>query len=254
MALKPCNGCGKEVDETARSCPNCGRPNPARSNAMKGRAAAIAVALVALFAIGGFQTFRSFGKHGERETSESTTAPSSADVATEDRSIQLSSACAVFEGDQLDECIDLNFRAEASGTVGSVDWRQRAEKTFATFKAKIFGQKSGAKKVIKLEKSCAEQFSDRKPFATCTTPQIPYPGDAGAADNVTGALQLRSNRYMFETVFLSDGAMKECLGVGWKWEAVSRDSDEFRMAQLQDSTAKARKLLGKAIRDDESAR
>jgi hypothetical protein len=28
MALKPCQGCKKEVDTSARACPNCGRPNP----------------------------------------------------------------------------------------------------------------------------------------------------------------------------------------------------------------------------------
>lgn len=28
MALKPCVGCGREVDTTAKACPQCGRPNP----------------------------------------------------------------------------------------------------------------------------------------------------------------------------------------------------------------------------------
>lgn len=28
MALKPCQGCGRQVDETAAACPGCGRPKP----------------------------------------------------------------------------------------------------------------------------------------------------------------------------------------------------------------------------------
>lgn len=30
MALKPCQGCGREVDETAVACPGCGRPKPTK--------------------------------------------------------------------------------------------------------------------------------------------------------------------------------------------------------------------------------
>lgn len=249
MGLTPCNGCGKEVDETARSCPNCGRPNPARSNSMKGRAAAIAVALVALFAIGGFQTFRSFGKRRSPETGEATADTPSTGVTTEAQSIQFNSARVAFEGDQLDECVDFNIRMTATGTGVPADWREQAKKTFAALSASMSKTKPGEKKTIEISKSCAEQFSDRKPFATCTIPP-----KQENANQVFSEMHLRGARYMFETVFLSDGAMKECLGAGGKWEAVSRDSDEFRMAQLQDSTAKARKLLGKAIRDDESAR
>jgi hypothetical protein len=245
MPLKPCNGCGKEVDETARSCPNCGRPNPAK--AAKGRSGAVATALIVVLAIGGLQALRSSWKHGSHATKEATTAAPSTRAATDDRSIQITAARAKFNGDQLDECVDLNARITAIGTSVAADWRQKAEKGFATVMASMFKPKPGDKKTIELEKSCADQFRDRKPFATCTA----------AADRRSDAIhsvevQIQSNRYMFETVFLSDGAMKECLSEGSKWEAVSRDSDEFRMAQLQDSTAKARKLLGKAMRDDES--
>jgi hypothetical protein len=28
MALRPCQGCGKQVDTTAAACPGCGRPKP----------------------------------------------------------------------------------------------------------------------------------------------------------------------------------------------------------------------------------
>jgi hypothetical protein len=243
MALKPCNGCGKEVDETARSCPNCGRPNPAKSNAAKGRAGAIATVLVVLFAIGGFQIFRSFGKKSSQGPSESTAVVPSAGMET------LKSARVHFEGDQLDECVDLDFRMTAPATPPA-NWHEIAHKilAFTLNQSAEKAGKPGAKKTIDLQKSCAEQFSDRKPFATCTmTRRIEV--DQGTID-----MEGRSHRYLFETVFLSDAAMKECLGVGAKWDSMSRDSDEFRMAQLQDSTTKARKLLGKALRDDESAR
>lgn len=35
MALKPCQGCGKQVDTTAKACPGCGRPNPTVSGYAK---------------------------------------------------------------------------------------------------------------------------------------------------------------------------------------------------------------------------
>jgi len=245
MALKPCNGCGKEVDETARSCPNCGRPDPAK--AAKGRSGGVVAAVIVVSAIGGFQIFRSLGKHGAQATSEATAAAPSARVAAEDRSIQMRATRASFNRDQLDECVDINARMTVTGTGAPADWREQAKKKFAAVTASLFKPKPGDKKTIELEKSCAEQFSDRKPFAACTA------APASQSDAIHSVeLQIRNNWYMFETVFLSDGAMRECLSQGSKWEAVSRDSDEFRMAQLQDSTAKARKLIGKAIRDDES--
>jgi len=35
MALKPCQGCQTQVDTTAKVCPKCGRPNPAKTPTSK---------------------------------------------------------------------------------------------------------------------------------------------------------------------------------------------------------------------------
>jgi hypothetical protein len=35
MSLKPCQGCGREVDTTAAACPGCGRPSPTVSGGSK---------------------------------------------------------------------------------------------------------------------------------------------------------------------------------------------------------------------------
>jgi hypothetical protein len=45
MALKPCKGCKKEVDTTAKACPNCGRPSPTASGCGQVVGAVLAVVL-----------------------------------------------------------------------------------------------------------------------------------------------------------------------------------------------------------------
>lgn len=50
MALKPCKGCGKAVDTTAKACPGCGRPHPTTSSGLK---AIVFVVLVGALFLGG---------------------------------------------------------------------------------------------------------------------------------------------------------------------------------------------------------
>jgi hypothetical protein len=58
----------------------------------------------------------------------------------------------------------------------------------------------------------------------------------------------RVSHFSFATVFNSDWAMRECLQMGGQWAAVSRDSDEFRAAQLRFDVQAAKKLLDKSER------
>lgn len=51
MALKPCNGCGRQVDTTAKACPGCGRPNPTGHGAGRVLGVVIVVGIVAVVAV-----------------------------------------------------------------------------------------------------------------------------------------------------------------------------------------------------------
>ena len=74
MALKPCTGCGRRIDTTARKCPGCGRLLPTTPNALKGFAAAILVAFAVLFATALFQVVKTLAKAGAHPTGISTSS------------------------------------------------------------------------------------------------------------------------------------------------------------------------------------
>ena len=58
-----CRGCGKEIHETAKSCPHCGATNASSGSGEKSR---IAAALLALF-LGGIGVHKCYlGKIGQR--------------------------------------------------------------------------------------------------------------------------------------------------------------------------------------------
>jgi hypothetical protein len=104
--------------------------------------------------------------------------------------------------------------------------------------------------LTRLAQSCSEQFSDRRAFGVCAAMPMSKAKETADADASRRALTGRIAHYSFDDVFRSDWAMRECLENGGKWEALSRDSDEFRHAQLRhdllDAQAQIRKLGGKA--------
>jgi hypothetical protein len=122
---------------------------------------------------------------------------------------------AVFEGDELDECLDFRLRIEG---VSDPVKRAEIEKADVGDLAKELGD--GA---VPIGAPCERQFGDREALAKCVHFQ---PGE-------NGLLSIVASYYRYETVGKSDREMRSCLGEGGKWTAVDRDSRTWRRAKLR---------------------
>lgn len=240
MALKPCQGCGKEVDTTAKTCPGCGRPNPAVSDAAKINRIASGV-LVAALAFGGFVFFGRSGCGKDEapavavQTERAAAVASTLPVAAPDRARStLSTSIAVFQGDQLFECIDIEMGFPTPD--GGVDMKKEGEALVGIVNALSMQKKASG---TKLTGVCGEQFKDRHPFGVCLWDQ--------RADETT-FFKARRASFAFDDVFLSDAGMKNCIGSRGRWSAVSRDSDEYTQAKLQHDLGGLQRELAKARR------
>jgi hypothetical protein len=158
----------------------------------------------------------------------STQAPSPAD-AKPVRVLVL--AFAGFKNDDLVECDELDV---PQPTKPGADIKGGADQLWASFKK----PKDPSVTMVRVQRSCAEQFPDRKPFGVC-------------ADSVLlksmPALHARVAHFSFANVFRSDWAMRECLEEGGSWSAMSRTSDEFHEAQLRFDTLDAQRQMKKLL-------
>lgn len=141
---------------------------------------------------------------------------------------------AKFVGDMLAECGDFSVIGTPLVDAG-MDWQERLEADVQKMARNVEGS-------VVLAAPCAEQFADRKPFATCTISFRKIKNSVDSEFTITDA------HYLFSTVFRSDQMMKECLEAGGKWDAISRDSQEYRRARLEESSSRAKELLDKALR------
>jgi hypothetical protein len=129
-----------------------------------------------------------------------------------------------FNRDVLDVCEDVSMRgtlipdADAREVLASI--QHHGEEMWKGVQSK----QKGSRSVVKLGRPCGEQFADRKPFAVCSDEVI---AQAMAAFRGTTVY------YSFANVFRSDFAMRKCLEHNGSWRTMSRDSDEFREAQLR---------------------
>ncbi len=115
--------------------------------------------------------------------------------------------------DALDDCIDFTVRVEQPHGV-ALDW---ATKDAPELRAQLtkFG--------TEIRKPCSEQFADRLVLATCI-----------AITKRDGQeLQLVERFYNPATVGMEDLYMQECLRLGGTWEAIAKDSPEFRKAEAR---------------------
>jgi hypothetical protein len=142
---------------------------------------------------------------------------------------------ASFDHSDLVECDDV----EIVGTL-------KPDASAASFEAEVKTLADGIWKSLKpvgtriptrLQRSCAEQFTDRRPFATCS--------DVALWDQQM--LRGRLLHYAFADVFRSDWAMKECIERSGTWKATSRESEEFREAQLRFDALEAQRQLKKLM-------
>jgi hypothetical protein len=95
-----------------------------------------------------------------------------------------------------------------------------------------------------LSKTCAEQFKDRKPLASCDVVR-----------KKDGA-RVVASYYDFGAVGLDDIEMQECIKAGGDWKAVSKTSSEWLRAKHEHNGRnlhKAREDLRKAVKRAESA-
>jgi hypothetical protein len=150
----------------------------------------------------------------------------------------VTSGAATFKDDVLDNCTDLSIVAKPE-KVGQV--REDIEKTLRNIK----------KDSLRVD-SCAEAFKDRVVLASCHVEVVAVGEDSnewtldrkGEVVKAGGeTIQIGIYQYLFETTFESDRAMRECLEAKGKWEALRRDSDEFKRAERD---AHTRKLNGLA--------
>jgi hypothetical protein len=233
LVLKPCQGCGREVDSTAKACPGCGRPNPAGASVGRGRVwGGVAVGL--LLVVGFVFVGRSKFKKNSDEANTTFAAPSTAPEAPpEAPRARFSESVASFNSDQLFECIDI--LVDFPFPDGGIDATKK-DKFMELVEKSVF--KNGLGKSTKLAVSCDDQFSDRHPFATCLIEHQWNP--------LHFSVDIKN--YSFKEVFLSDAMMKSCIEGGGRWKGISRDSSDYRHAKLQFDMNSARTFMDKAAR------
>lgn len=131
--------------------------------------------------------------------------------------------------DALNECVDMSTDLAADADAG---------KDPAAELVKDMAKKD--KTLTLIPKACGEQFADRTALATCTMKQV----------GKNGTITVASHRYSFADVGLSDAAMKECLDMKGDWNAVPRDSAEFRKAKIEHARRGLQRTVDKLDQDE----
>jgi hypothetical protein len=117
---------------------------------------------------------------------------------------------AVFEKDELDLCVDSYVDASSP-------------------KAKLLADEEG---VAQIADKCSESFKGRLVLATCAMTVTAKPADAGPnAPDVK--MTLIAHFYRFANVVDSDYHLRECLQAQGKWDALPRDSADFKRAERE---------------------
>ncbi len=145
---------------------------------------------------------------------------------------------AKFVKDTLNECVDFTIQLAPPVDAGA-DWKPPSSEKLAEQVSNLF---KNDKSVLRISKPCAEQFSDRTALASCSATQnvTSQRGDA-----VT--VQILSRYYDFSNLDEDDLYMKQCLELHGDWQAVSRESNEYRRARLRANARKLGKITDKAI-------
>jgi len=124
----------------------------------------------------------------------------------------------LFRGDLLDECVDMEFCVTkdpgGQGDLGA-EIAQRLKKGMEEMIKKAPRDQSG----ILLQVPCSQQFSDRKPFATCMLPPHaeegnhekfgPNPDAPLSPDTESGTKE--GNHYSFEILVEQPLLVRDCL-------------------------------------------
>lgn len=137
---------------------------------------------------------------------------------------ELAASIATFRNERLNECIDI--------VANPAPGKSLVPEDFDKFVVSMIVDGTPLSKV------CAEQFADRKPFATCTVVK-------GAPPN--GSLVLKSHFHNIKAVGEDDQIMRECLKSGGDWQAsgdlhdvLATERRQERLEGLLDSLPKQR--------------
>jgi hypothetical protein len=135
---------------------------------------------------------------------------------------------------RLDECDD--FTATLSPEIDA------GPEAISKFLDALAQPKKGMKGLSKIGKPCAEQFRTNRALATCTAHQV-IKGDSGKGVD----LDIRGSYYNLDTLTSDDTYMKNCFEMQGDWQAVDKDSDEYReavRARARHEVEKLQKTLG----------
>lgn len=118
---------------------------------------------------------------------------------------------ASFRENVLDECVDITITVEPPDGA-TIDWKPNLPAVGDALQ----------KDKIEIKMPCSQQFADRQALAKC---RISETKDGKGVEFV-------AMYFNYETVGTRDDYMRDCLKGKGEWQAVSRDSQEFRRARL----------------------
>lgn len=152
------------------------------------------------------------------QLAEEPAAKQSADAAPVDDRVSVTKSFTTFRKDELDECIDFTLLAPPGSDPEKVE--KAATSTFKT-------PKSEGRDVIPIKGYCATSVADRTALASCVA-EKDIPLDGGVLTMVIAAYY-----FNVRTTKDSDGYMRDCLKLGGKWTAASKDDPEAARERLR---------------------
>jgi cell division protein FtsB len=123
---------------------------------------------------------------------------------------------------RLDECDDFIVTVPPDATDGSDLLARTLDNVSQSF---VKGKKKSMPGLSKIGRPCAEQFRVNQALATCVVHHV------GKLDSGIGlAVGIVGRYYDLDTLTSNDTYMKNCIDMNGDWQAVDKDSDEYREA------------------------
>jgi hypothetical protein len=148
----------------------------------------------------------------DRETSAE--LPKLTITAAQPRTFVKTLSVARFARDTLDLCTDVTLEARLPASA-SADWEPPSLTQFT---------EAATKDGVLLRRTCPEQFSDRTALASCVA--------TIERDQGRTKVHFAETYYNYSTVGTNDRYMRGCLNLSGDWQALSRQSLEYRKASI----------------------
>ncbi len=133
------------------------------------------------------------------------------------------------KGSILDQCVEYRMSGTLAADAGADPDSKLADHLLASMKVK-------GKELLRVYKSCDQQFHGHDVLASCTvhsTQPVPHAEGteaAGGADGGTFDLDIVDRYYELATLEANDVEMKHCLGVKGDWQGLDKTSDAYKNA------------------------